>query len=124
MVHSCLILGDSIAVGLASVIKGCAVIAKVGMSSAWILAHAYSGNFDTVYISAGSNDPYNPALVENLKGIKNRFPFSRRVWIAPVNGRAKSAVYSVSFGDKVVNFTPGRDHVHPASYASLGNAAR
>ena len=118
---SCLIIGDSIAVGLSWVIKGCAVTAKVGMSSGWILAHAYSGNFDTVYVSAGSNDPSNPALVHNLEGIRVKNPNAKYVWIAPVNSTAKSANHNVAarYGDKVVDFVPGGDHVHPRSYQEL-----
>ena len=119
---SCLILGDSIAVGLSSVIHGCTVIAKVGMSSAWILAHAYGGNFDTVYISSGSNDPYNPALYQNVNTTRNRYPNARAILIAPVNPHAKAIVHQVAaaHGDKVVDFTPGRDNVHPRSYGELG----
>jgi len=67
MNETCLILGDSIAVGLASVIKGCVVVAKVGMSSTWIMANAPTMQADRVYISSGSNDPDNPALSANLE---------------------------------------------------------
>lgn len=120
MLHSCLILGDSIAVGLSWVIKGCTVVAKVGMSSAWILAHAYSGNFDTVYISSGSNDPYNPALESNLIQTRQRYKNSRIIWIAPVNQNAHKKIYlAAQPNDVIVSFTPGPDHVHPRSYQEL-----
>jgi hypothetical protein len=119
---SCLILGDSIAVGLSSVIHGCTVIAKVGMSSAWILSHAYGGNFDTVYISSGSNDPYNSSLSSNIGATIKRYSGDHIVIIAPVNPHAKSVVHAFAYlpGVKVVDFTPGRDNVHPYSYQALG----
>ena len=106
---------------LLSVIHGCTVIAKVGMSSAWILAHAYGGNFDTVYISSGSNDPYNPALYQNVLASRNRYPQARAILIAPVNPHAKEIVHQVAatHGDKVVDFVPGHDNVHPYSYKAL-----
>jgi hypothetical protein len=116
---ACLIIGDSIALGLSSVLKGCAVIAKVGVSSGWILAHAYGGNFNTVYISSGSNDPYNHSLTQNLINTKNRYPNSKHIWIAPVNSNARNAVYQAASGEKVITFVPGSDNVHPRSYASL-----
>jgi len=118
---SCAIFGDSIAVGLSWFIKTCAVTAKVGMTSGWILAHAYSGNFDTVYVSAGSNDPYNHVLVTNLEMIRKKNPNAKYVWIAPVNRKAKEEVHLVAWihNDKVVDFIPGPDHVHPKSYEEL-----
>lgn len=123
---SCLILGDSIAVGLSGVIKGCMVIAKVGMSSAWILAHAYGGNFDTVYLSSGSNDPYNPALEHNLMATREKYPNSRFAFIEPVNGRASAIVREVArqHNDIVIGFIPGPDHVHPRSYQEVGRSLR
>jgi len=120
---SCLILGDSIAVGLSWAIKGCTVVAKVGMSSAWILANAPNGNFDRVYISAGSNDPGNPALYSNLTNIRNKYCSSKVVWIRPANGAGPTVLRATQPGDKIVYFTPGPDHVHPRSYAELGKSA-
>lgn len=117
---SCAIFGDSISVGLATIIKGCAVVAKVGMSSAWIAAHAYAGSFDTVYISSGSNDPTNPALVSNLRRTRAKNA-ARTIWIAPVNAKARAAVYAAAGGDPVVTFVPGKDRVHPKSYAILAH---
>ena len=121
MLNSCAIFGDSIAVGLSWFIKSCAVTAKVGMSSGWILAHAYSGNFDTVYVSAGSNDPSNPSLFQNLEGIRQKNPNAKYVWILPVNYKASLANKLVAnmYHDRTVSFTPGPDHVHPRSYQEL-----
>jgi hypothetical protein len=121
---SCLILGDSIAVGLSWFVKGCAVVAKVGMSSAWILANAPGGNFDKVYISAGSNDPGNPALLSNLRAIRAKYSESHVVWIRPANGAGKFTLQAATSGDRIVYFTPGPDHVHPQSYAQLAREAQ
>jgi hypothetical protein len=119
MFNSCLVLGDSIAKGLAPFFKGCAVIAKVGVSSAWILAHAHAGHFNHVYISSGSNDPYNHHLVMNLEATRALYPDATFTWVAPVNSRARSAVYAAAGYNRVVVFIPGRDHVHPKSYVQL-----
>jgi hypothetical protein len=125
MNETCLILGDSIAVGLASVIKGCVVVAKVGMSSTWIMANAPTMQADRVYISSGSNDPDNPALSANLKHTRAKIG-GVITWIEPVNARAASVVAAVAakHGDRVVSFTPGRDNVHPKSYEALGRAVQ
>jgi hypothetical protein len=120
MNETCLILGDSIAVGLASVIKGCVVVAKVGMSSTWIMANAPTMQADRVYISSD-----NPALSANLEHTRAKIG-GVITWIEPVNARAASVVAAVAakHGDRVVSFTPGRDNVHPKSYEALGRAVQ
>jgi hypothetical protein len=114
---SCLILGDSIAVGLSTALKGCMTIAKVGMSSAWILAHAPAVSVDTAYISAGANDPGNPALASNLARIKQRVHAGRYVFIAPANSSRARAIACAA--GPCVSYVAGRDGVHPASYGAL-----
>jgi hypothetical protein len=71
---TCLIVGDSIAVGLASALKGCLVAAKVGMGSGWIAAHTPGTIVDVAFISSGSNDPTNPNLSANLESTECALP--------------------------------------------------
>ena len=113
---TCLIVGDSIAVGLASALKGCIVAAKVG-----IAAHTPGTIVDVAFISSGSNDPTNPNLSANLESTRMRLTAGRIVWIKPVNPHARGVVTAVAaaHGDKAVAFMPGRDNVHPESYEAL-----
>ena len=123
---SCLITGDSIAVGLSWFIKGCVVAAKVGAPSAYILEHTPMISVDTAYISAGSNDPYNPDLAKNLIAIRTKIDAKKFVFILPTNLQARDNLYIIAMknGDGVVQFTAGKDGIHPKSYKDLANAAR
>jgi hypothetical protein len=115
---TCLIVGDSIAVGLASALKGCIVAAKVGMGSAWIAAHTPGTIVDVAFISSGSNDPTNPDLSANLESTRMRLTAGRIVWIKPVNPHARGVVTAVAaaHGDKAVAFMPGRDKLTTRSF--------
>jgi hypothetical protein len=122
---SCLILGDSIAYGLSTALKGCAVIAKAGMASLWILNHTPVGHYNQTYISSGSNDPYSHNLVHDLE--RTRYRISGRVtWILPMNINARRAVAYVAneFHDKKVGFIPGPDYIHPRSYINLAHSIK
>lgn len=116
----CLILGDSIAVGLSSILKSCAVIAKVGMSSLWILNHTPMSHYNQTYISSGSNDAYSHNLVHDLERTRQRIS-GKVTWILPMNINARRAVAYVAneFHDNKVGFIPGPDHIHPKSYINL-----
>jgi len=121
---TCIIIGDSIAVGLAQQFPACEVRAHVGWPSGRI-ARLAGGSFSWAVISAGSNDPANRALKSNLEALRAHIS-GRVVWIAPVNGRAAFTVRAVAAerGDSAVAFAPGADHVHPRSYAALAASVR
>lgn len=119
----CAIIGDSIAVGLAQQHFNCTVEAKVGVPSAWIIGKACAANI--VIISAGSNDPANPNLVNNLR--KERSCIKGKViWIVPYHPMAAAAVLRVvkEFGDSAVTFRAGKDNVHPSSYGVIAEEVR
>ena len=120
---SCAIAGDSIAKGVGTQMPQCTVDAKVGTPSADIIHRVPTGHLGLMIISAGSNDPMNPRLADNLTAMRKRTG-GGVTWIAPVNPRARSVVESVahSHGDRVVTFTPGPDGIHPHSYAELARA--
>ena len=126
---SCIILGDCIAIGLATVIKGCVVAAHVGWSSSVILAHAPAQHVTAAFISSGTNDasgmgPVAAGLADRLRATRARLSADRIVWIVPQNqaGPIVEAV-AASFGDKSVHFTPGSGglmaRLHPRSYSAL-----
>jgi hypothetical protein len=121
---TCLIIGDSIAVGLGQQFPACEVRAHVGWPSSRI-ARLWGGSFSWVVISAGSNDPANKALKSNLEAIRAHVS-SRVVWIAPVNGLAALTVRAVAAerGDSVISFSPGVDRIHPRSYRALAASVR
>ena len=115
----CLIAGDSIAVGTGPHLRQCVTNAKVGISSAAIIPRV--GNAKLLIVSAGSNDPNNPRLEDNLRAIRAKGNAREVVWILPANMNAALTVSKVarSYGDRTVSFTPGRDGIHPRSYRAL-----
>lgn len=121
---SCLIIGDSIAVGVAQQFPACYVRAHVGWPSGRI-ARVPGGSFSWAVISAGSNDPANRALKSNLEAIRAHVS-ARVVWVAPVNGLAALTMSAVAAerGDSVVSFSPGADRLHPRSYRALAASIR
>ena len=117
-VPSCAIVGDSIALGISMQIPACRHNAKVGIASDAVIARV-DASVEVTVVSAGSNDPSNPRLRDNLKRIRKRA--KRVIWVLPVNAKARAAVTAVAaaHGDPVVSFAPAGDHVHPQSYAAL-----
>jgi len=120
---ACLIAGDSIAVGVAPYLPKCTVNAKIGIPSAAIIGRTEAAN--VLVVSAGSNDPHNPRLVDNLKHIRERAT-GRVIWIQPIDNVAAAAVRQIAslHGDNVVTFSPGPDHVHPLSDKTLAESVR
>jgi hypothetical protein len=119
----CGILGDSIALGLALAHPGCDTSAKVGRSTHAILAHQLpQRHYDYVVISAGSNNPRDPALLDQLSRIRATVTADKVVWIEPLNSeRARSMVREIAaaHGDSTQGFAQSRDGVHPRSYSAL-----
>lgn len=119
----CMSAGDSIAVGVGLVLD-CAVHASIGVPSSYLLKADVSG--DTCIISAGSNDPENPELYNNLLTARGRMTCRQVIWIIPRHPRAAGIVRMVAAqsGDKYVTFEAGKDGVHPESYMDLANEVR
>lgn len=122
---SCLVLGDSIAEMVGVFLKTCTVVAKVSMSSGWILAHAPAGTYDYVVISSSTNDYESPKVQANLEATRQRTHASRGyVWIVPRPKRASKLVQSVAYahGDRTVGFVPARDGEHPRHPKTVARA--
>ncbi len=118
----CLLIGDSIAVGVAQQRPECAVIAKVGISTRdWnrrylqVLPQA-----QTTVISLGVNDgPQAPTAAE-LRELRMRIT-GRVVWILPSTEKQPAARwaalwYARYYGDQVVELPADRmapDGIHP-----------
>lgn len=115
------VAGDSIALGTAQAL-GWAHNARVGAPSHEIISKVPTDTFNSLVLSAGSNDPTNPGLRSNLMAMRRKAGGgSHVIWIEPVDPRARAVVDSVAHanGDRTVSFTPGKDHVHPRSYGEL-----
>lgn len=78
-----------------------------------------------VIISAGSNDPHSPKLRQNLEATRAKVT-GRVLWILPIDAMAAYIVKAcaIDHGDAYVSFTPGRDNVHPRSYAPIAATIR
>jgi hypothetical protein len=109
---TCAVIGDSIAVDVGRAMPQCAMNAKIGIGSAAIIGRVVAA--DLTVISAGSNDPLNPALASNLESMRNRCK-GRVIWILPIQPHARNVVGGVAarHGDATVSFAPARDNVHP-----------
>ncbi len=118
---SCAIVGDSIAVVAGKHLRSCKMNAKIGISSGAVIARV-DPSAEINVVSAGSNDPDNPALRENLERIRERA--HRAIWILPAVLNAREIVRAVAarHGDPIVSFTPSRDQVHPQSENALARA--
>lgn len=123
----CVAIGDSIAVGIAAVSQ-CEDRARVGRSSAQVLATIERTKAGTVIISVGSNDPTNPELLRNLRRIRDKVKGSELVvWISPYNQYAASAVKQIAmmYGDGLIDLRDHRtkDGVHPSNYVKVASEA-
>lgn len=120
----CLVIGDSLAVGLASRYPACAVVAKVGEPTSRISRWPQPEHSGPTVISTGSNDPYSPTLASDLQRIRSKAT-GQVIWVVPAHRQAALAVLAACrAGDRAVHAAsvPLRDGVHPHSYAQLSAA--
>ena len=119
----CAIVGDSIAFGVGRFMRECLIDAKAGIRSADVIARVHP--VVILFVSAGSNDPSNPQLENNLRAIRAKAS-AAVVWIEPMASSAAATVKRVAatHNDTVVQFEPSADGVHPISYSELANRLR
>ena len=133
----CLILGDSLAVGVGQVRTECVTRAKSGINSYdYVNRHVLhtQGNTSakTVIISLGSNDTAKINTFEELDSLRQLVDANRVYWIVPAIKKDKQeAVWAVAnkYRDTVIN---ARNHdlspdgVHPTAkgYKSISNQTR
>jgi lysophospholipase L1-like esterase len=125
----CLILGDSIAVGIAQHRPECATYVKVGINSyAWVNQNITKPlAAKTVVISLGSNDHQNIKTHRELHTLRELTKGDRVYWILPANKlEIQELVKQIAqeYGDVVLGFQPSRDKVHPTAqgYRELAKA--
>jgi hypothetical protein len=119
----CLIIGDSIAVGVGSVSPQCETIAKIGINSKnFVVSYKYIPSAKTTIISLGSNDG-NTDFSKYLKSLRNGIS-GKVIWILSANNE-KARVITLNIarqnGDSVVYLSKFKSHdgIHPKSYSAL-----
>jgi hypothetical protein len=117
----CLILGDSIAIGIAQQRPECVVYAQVGINSKnWVNKNITKElSADTVIISLGSNDYKNVKTLKELFAIRSVVNAKKVYWIVPaVKPEIQEMVEIVAdkFEDKVIHIKKvSKDGVHPTN---------
>lgn len=127
----CLILGDSIAVGIAQHRPECAVYAQVGITSRnWndkFLAKKPEAK--TTIVSLGTNDYSETQTFRELYTLRQTLP-SKVVWILPANGTIRqTAVVKIAqmYADATVVIPElSKDKIHPTTrgYRELAEQVR
>jgi len=125
----CLVIGDSIAVGVQQFRQECAIYAKVGINS-----RDWNNKFigkdlraNTVIISLGSNDSGNIKTAAELNELRQSVTSKKVVWILPSNNSDKRDIVKFiaeKYGDIVLGVNQlSKDGVHPtvAGYKELAN---
>ena len=128
----CLVIGDSIAVGVGQHLTECRTEARVGITSEQFVHELLSPqNADTVVISLGVNDGPSPFTIDNLRRVRETVRGRKVYWLLPPNhAYARTAIRSVAarFGDRLIDCAPeaGPDGLHPtgAGYRALGAQIR
>jgi len=134
----CLIMGDSLAVGVGQVRKECVTYAKSGINSYdYVNRHVLHTNGSnkearTVIISLGSNDTQNIKTYEELDSLRQMVKADRVYWILPaIKEEKRKEVWAVAnkYHDSVIetrNHDLSADKVHPTGkgYTSIANQTR
>jgi lysophospholipase L1-like esterase len=120
----CLILGDSLAVGVGQIRKECVTRAKSGINSYdYVNRHILYTKGDTqakdVIISLGSNDTKNVNTFEELDTLRQLVQADRVYWILPnIKETKRKAVWEVArkYNDFIIDargVDRSPDAVHP-----------
>ena len=120
----CLILGDSLAVGVGQIRKECVTRAKSGINSYdYVNRHILHTKGDTqaknVIISLGSNDTKNINTFEELDTLRQLVQADRVYWILPnIKETKRKAVWEVArkYNDFIIDargVDRSPDAVHP-----------
>ena len=133
----CLILGDSLAVGVGQVRTECVTRAKSGINSydyvnRYLLHTKGDAQAKHVIISLGSNDTAKINTFEELDTLRQLVQADRVYWILPaIKEEKRKAVWAVAnkYHDSVIetrNHDLGPDRVHPTGkgYKTISNQTK
>ena len=134
----CLIMGDSLAVGVGQIRKECVTYAKSGINSYdYVNRHVLHTNGSnkeakTVIISLGSNDTKNIKTFEELDTLRQLVKADRVYWIIPnIKETKRKDVWEVArkYNDWVIDargYDRSPDTVHPTykGYRDIANQTK
>lgn len=119
----CLVMGDSLAVGIGQIRKECVTYAKSGINSVNYVNNfvlkKYPDNAKTIIISLGSNDTKNIDTYDELTALRSMVKADIVYWIIPnIKEEKRKHVWMVAqkFGDHVLdarNSERSIDTIHP-----------
>lgn len=123
----CLVIGDSIAVGVGQYLPECQTEARVGITSQQFVQDLLSPQeAGRVVISLGVNDGPSASTIASLRRVRESVRGASVYWLLPANhAYARAAIHSVAaeFGDRLIDCAPqaGPDGLHPtgAGYRAL-----
>lgn len=122
MLDNCVLVGDSIAVGIAPYTK-CEIQAKIGRSAASAYANSWQLNASTTIISLGSNDINDPNLESILQKLRKDVTSEVVIWVVPYNPKVAQIVLKIAKAnrDSYINLQafPTADGVHPKNYRAV-----
>jgi lysophospholipase L1-like esterase len=128
----CIVLGDSIALGLGLARPDCVVVAVTGITSErYVQTFLAARQARTAIISLGVNDGAGVATADNLQRLRGSVTADTVYWLlAGSNPHNRDAVHAVAdrYGDRLIDVAPlaGPDHIHPdrTGYATLARETR
>ena len=120
----CLIIGDSIAHGIANIRKECNSLAEIGLNSVeWHRKYGKSMiltemDYKTVIISLGVNDSDISRLEKELRQIRGKIKQKDVVWIIPSEKRQEQrnivTMIAAVYNDRMVEIPSySQDGIHP-----------
>jgi lysophospholipase L1-like esterase len=128
----CLLIGDSIALGVGHTLPECRTEARVGITSWQFVDRLLSPReADRVVISLGVNDGLSRYTIPCLQRVRESVRGGAVYWLLPAHHHhARAAIEAVAarFGDRLIDCAPevGPDGLHPtgAGYRRLGAMVR
>jgi hypothetical protein len=134
----CLIIGDSIANGIASIKRDCVSMTEIGITSeSWYKKNHSRPMLDMesyryIVISLGSNDQGDSEVW--MRKTRKQIKDSRVIWILP-SKEVKTKQYDIvqklasEFGDSVLDISDkvGKDKIHPPTvraYEEIGKVLK
>ncbi|OMG61357.1 hypothetical protein IL54_4697 [Sphingobium sp. ba1] len=126
---ACLVIGDSIGVGLSGAINnryasGCDSVVEAGATIDQILAWRKPARlYGTTVLAVGSNDQPSRQLTLKLTRLRQNIATKRVIWMLPYSRERAYLINSiaVTFGDDTLDIARFRtsDRVHPISYDEI-----
>lgn len=128
----CLVIGDSIALGVGRALPECRTEARVGITSRQFVHELLSPQLaDQVVISLGVNDGPSAYTIPSLERVRSEVRGRIVYWLLPAHhDYARIAIRAVAarYGDFVIDCTPqtGPDGLHPTGvgYRMIGALVR